>query len=219
MHCQRFIVHGFNGALTPLPPCVATTSPLTRANTQASIIPASSTSCFPLSSLSSLYQLSISRLPLLFISRLPFTFVFFFFSLLLPTSYQTASSASPVAHLIESAVKIQMSKSGSFQWRENKSSALFRGKMPTGGDDTVILLCFHKLLSAPHKHHVAVYETLTINPRDLWNNACCHPASLISCLSPVEMLPSCVGLIACKTLMYSLGRAGAPWILSSVCQD
>lgn len=205
MHCQRFIVHGFNGALTPLPPCVATTSPLTRANTQASVIPASSTSCFPLSSLSSLYQLSISRLPLLFISRLPFTFVFFF-SLFLPTSYQTASSASSVAHLIESAVKIQMSKSGSFQWRENKSSQLFREKMPTGGDNTVILLCFHKSLSVSHKHHVAAYETLTINPCDLWNNACCYPASLISRLCPVEMLASCVGLIARKTLMYSLGR-------------
>lgn len=211
MHCQRFIVHGFNGALTPLPPCVATTSPLTRANTPASIIP--SLLYFLFSPLISVFPLSAVHLSSSFTFHFSSSFhvcLFFFFTLLLPASYQTACSASSVAHLIESAVKIQMSKSGSFQWRENKSSALFRGKMPTGGDDTVILLCFHKSLSAPHKHHVAVYETLTINPRDLWSDACCYPASVISCLSPIEMLASCVGLIACKTLVYSLGRACAP---------
>lgn len=151
-------------------------------------------------------SISCPSLVFLYFSFLASLSHLFVFSLLLPTSYQTASSAS----LIESAVKIQMSKSGSFQWRENKSSPLFREKMPTGGDDTVILLCFHKSLSAPHKHHVAVYERLTINPCDLWNNACCYPACLMSCLCPVEMLASCVGLIARKTLMYSLGRAGAP---------
>lgn len=64
MHCQRFIVQGFNGALTaPLPPIGvrAPPSPPSPPHTHASTPGIHHSSpCFPRSSLSSLYQPSIS---------------------------------------------------------------------------------------------------------------------------------------------------------------
>lgn len=81
MHCQRFIVQGFNGALThtSLPLCTSRTD--TQTHTSITHLPLP---LFSSSSPSSLYRLSISRLPLLLISLLHFPL--FFLSLPPPLS-------------------------------------------------------------------------------------------------------------------------------------
>ncbi len=72
-HCQRFIVQGFNGALTLLSLSLYT-SLLARTDTQPHIHPSFSFLCFFSPSPSFLYLLSISHLPLLLISLLHFPF-------------------------------------------------------------------------------------------------------------------------------------------------
>lgn len=95
MHCQRFIVQGFNGALTPLSLSLYSLSSQTHKHT--SIHHSASSSCFPpplcLSSISAVHLPS------------PFTFHFSPPLYIFSSLYKTAPNVSPVARLIESAVK------------------------------------------------------------------------------------------------------------------
>lgn len=108
-HCQRFIVQGFNGALTHLSLSGYRSPFLHRhTNTHPSIIH------FPLpqfsSSSPSLFSLSAVHLTSPFTSHFSPPFPLFFLLLLSP---KTAPHFSSFAQLIESTVKIKMSKSGS----------------------------------------------------------------------------------------------------------
>lgn len=74
MHCQRFIVQGFNGALTPLPPSLpprVSASPLPRTHASTPGIHHSGLLLSLFSPLLSVFPLSAVHLPLLFISRPP----------------------------------------------------------------------------------------------------------------------------------------------------
>lgn len=129
MHCQRFIVQGFNGALATPPPqppqcaCAPLCSPHAGIHARHPSLGPPPLPVFP----SPLRLPSISR-------PSPFTFHFSasashsFFSHALPD--QTASITSSVTRLIGSGKrkKIQTSKSASLDWKENKSSPLFLGE-------------------------------------------------------------------------------------------
>lgn len=102
MHCQRFIVQGFNGALTPPSPLLP--RPRTRTNTPGIHHSALLLSLF--SPLLSVFPLSAVHLPLLFISRPPPRIRF------PPAALpgQTASITSSVSRLIGSGKRQKKKK-------------------------------------------------------------------------------------------------------------